>query len=67
MKKPIGTVIAARDSPTPSEFKLVITEIENSVPLRKGQFIAVESDDVDGTLIATVTNIMKTNRYFESG
>ncbi|MFX1465274.1 MAG: ATP-binding protein [Promethearchaeota archaeon] len=66
MKKPIGTVIAARDSPTPSEFKLVITEIENSVPLRKGQFIAVESDDVDGILIATVTNIMKTNRYFES-
>jgi len=66
MKKPIGTVIAARDSPTPSEFKLVITEIENSVPLRKGQFIAVESDDVDGILIATVTNILKTNRYFES-
>jgi DNA helicase HerA-like ATPase len=68
MKKPIGTVIAARDSPTPSEFKLVITdtEIENSVPLRKGQFIAVESDDIDGILIAIVTNIMKTNRYFES-
>ncbi len=66
MKKQIGTVIAARDSPTPSEFKLVITEIENSVPLRKGQFIAVESDDVDGILIATVTNILKTNRYFES-
>ncbi len=66
MKEPIGTVIAARDSPTPSEFKLVITEIENSVPLRKGQFIAVESADVDGTLIATVTNILKTNRYFES-
>ncbi|MFX1518435.1 MAG: ATP-binding protein [Promethearchaeota archaeon] len=66
MKKPIGTIIAARDSPTPSEFKLVITEIENSVPLRKGQFIAVESADVEGILIATVTNIMKTNRYFES-
>ncbi|MHA2060907.1 MAG: ATP-binding protein, partial [Candidatus Sifarchaeia archaeon] len=66
MKKPIGTVIAARDSPTPSEFKLVITEIDNSVPLRKGQFIAVESTDVDGILIAAVTNIMKTNRYFES-
>jgi DNA helicase HerA-like ATPase len=67
MKKPIGTVIAARDSPTPSEFKLVITEteIENSVPLRKGQFIAVQSSDIDGILIASVTNIMKTNRYFQ--
>ena len=66
MKKPIGTVVASRDSPTPSEFKFVVIDDESKIPCRKGQFVAVESDDVDGVLIATVTNILKTNRYFES-
>jgi DNA helicase HerA-like ATPase len=57
----LGTVITTLDSPSVSSFAFVIDERN---PVKRGQFISVLTEE--GTLIATVINIFKTNRYFES-
>tara|TARA_Y100000310_G_scaffold342688_1_gene446933 strand:+ start:891 stop:2429 length:1539 start_codon:yes stop_codon:yes gene_type:complete len=58
-KKELGTVISTMDSPSPSGLDFVATE----GIVHRGQF--VEMDYSEGTLIALVTNVIKTNRYFE--
>ncbi len=60
MEKEIGTVISTMDAPSPSKLSFVV---DSSEPVHRGQF--VEMDYSEGTLIALVNNVIKTNRYFE--
>ena len=56
----LGTAIATEDSPSVSEFSFVI----HGGGVKRGQFVCVKTNE--GTAIASVQNIFKTNRYFES-
>ena len=58
-KKEIGTVISKPESPSPSSVEFVVTQ----GVVHRGQF--VEMDYSEGTLIALVNDVIKTNRYFE--
>ncbi|MDO8626980.1 MAG: DUF87 domain-containing protein, partial [Candidatus Diapherotrites archaeon] len=58
-EKDIGTVISSMEGPSPSEMDFVV----NKGQVHRGQF--VELDYEEGTLIALVENVVKTNRYFE--
>ncbi len=55
----IGTVISSLEGPSPSMLDFVV----HSGTLHRGQF--VELDYAEGTLVALVTDVYKTNRYFE--
>ncbi len=55
----IGTIISTMNSPSPSEINFVVSK----GIVHRGQFI--EADYPEGTLIALVTNVIKTNKYFE--
>ncbi|MCX6802552.1 MAG: DUF87 domain-containing protein [Candidatus Diapherotrites archaeon] len=55
----LGTVISTFTSPSPSEMNFVVT----SGNVHRGQF--VEVDYSEGTIVALITNVVKTNRYFE--
>lgn len=61
MREEIGVVISTFEGPSPSDLSFVIKSQEK-VPIRKDQFVSIESED--GELIARVTNIRKTNRYY---
>ena len=56
----IGTVISTPDSPNPAKVSFVV---DSSEPVHRGQFVEMEYSE--GTLIALVNNVIKTNRYFE--
>ena len=58
----LGTIVATGDGPSPSKFSFVITEAQRKMPVRQGQFVEVETEE--GRVIAFVTNLIKTNRYF---
>ncbi len=58
----LGTVVATVDGPSPSKFTFVVTENGCRMPVRQGQFVEVETEE--GLVIAFVTNLLKTNRYF---
>ncbi len=58
-KTEIGTVITSMNGPSPIELDFVVTEGN----VHRGQF--VELDYSEGTMVCMVTNVMKTNRYFE--
>ena len=58
-EKEIGTVISTIDSPRPGALDFVV----NKGKVHRGQF--VEMDYCEGTLIALVNDVFKTNRYFE--
>lgn len=62
MSKELGTVICTPDGPSAGDFSLVVTNNENGVPLKRGQFVELRSSE--GKIIAQVQNIKKTNRYF---
>jgi len=55
----IGTIISTLDGPAPSNVDFVV----NKGKVHRGQF--VEFDHADGTIIALVNDVVKTNRYFE--
>ncbi len=55
----IGTVISGLEGPSPSGLDLVI----HVGKLHRGQY--VEIDYSEGTMVCLVTNVFKTNRYFE--
>lgn len=57
--KEIGTVISTIDGPSPSNLDFVV----DSGSVHRGQF--VEMDYSEGKLIALITDVIKTNRYFE--
>lgn len=50
------------DSPSPDSFSFVITHSGSNIPVRQGQFVRVETDE--GLVMAFVTKLVKTNRYF---
>lgn len=54
----IGTIISTQDSPSTTKFAFIITG-----SAKKGQFVSV--DTVEGKLIGRISEIIKTNRYFE--
>jgi hypothetical protein len=58
----LGTVIVTQDSPSPGKFSFVVTEDRRKLPIRQGQFVEVETEE--GRVMAFVTNLIKTNRYF---
>ncbi len=58
----LGTIITTEDSPSVSKFAFVIDEKGSGV--NRGQFVSCECKD--GVLVGLVTNIYKTNKYFES-
>src|SRR3989338_582299 len=58
----IGTVIATIEGPNSSEFSFVIKEEKGKMPVRKGQFVQLNTEE--GLLVARVSEIYKTNRYF---
>ncbi|MBR9682843.1 MAG: ATP-binding protein [Candidatus Aenigmarchaeota archaeon] len=55
----LGTVISKDTNPNSSEFAFVITNNK----ARKGQFVML--DTAEGKMIARISDIIKTNRYFE--
>jgi hypothetical protein len=55
----LGTIIATLDGPSITKFSFVISQA-----VRRGEFVSAKVDD--GTLIAVVENVYKTNKYFES-
>ncbi len=55
----IGTVVSTHDGPSPSSIDFVV----NSGAVHRGQFVEMEYSE--GMLIALVTDVIKTNRYFE--
>ncbi len=59
--KEIGSIIATGDGPSSSEFSFVVTA-DGAIPVRRGQFVELETEE--GKVVAFVTNVIKTNRYF---
>jgi hypothetical protein len=57
----IGTVISTLEGPSSGQFCFVIKDVEG-IPIRKGQFVQLNTEE--GLLIARVSEIIKTNRYF---
>lgn len=55
----IGTVISSPEGPSPSSLDFVV----HSGVLHRGMF--VELDYSEGTMVCLVTDVMKSNRYFE--
>ncbi len=55
----LGTVISRFESPSPSAVDFVVT----SGIVHRGQYVELEYSE--GTMIALVTDVIKTNRYFE--
>ncbi len=61
----IGTIIVDEDNtPNPTEFNFVLTKTEEEFRLQKGMYVVVPTDQ--GQVIATITELYKTNRYFSS-
>ncbi|NOQ55851.1 MAG: DUF87 domain-containing protein [Nanohaloarchaea archaeon] len=56
----LGTVISTMDGPSTTSFDFVVTKKDNVL---KGQFVSVQTRE--GTIIARVDEIIKTNRYLE--
>ena len=64
-KTSIGIVIVAEDnSPNPDEFSFVLTKTEDEFRLQKGMYVIVPT--IEGDVIASVSDVFKTNRYFSS-
>ena len=64
IKKKIGTITTTHESPTPNKFHFVVDKYVNDGVVHAGQFIRVESSR--GDIIASIQNIIKTNKYFQS-
>jgi hypothetical protein len=62
MPKIIGTVISTFEGPSTYQFNFVIKEDSGQIPVHKGQFIQLQTEE--GILVGRVDEIIKTNRYF---
>ena len=60
MPEHVGTVISTDEGPSVSGFSFVINETN---PVKRGQFITLETHE--GTMIARVADVFKSNRYYE--
>jgi len=58
-KEELGTIIAQPESPSTTKFSFIV----QTEKVRKGQFVTVETPS--GLLLGLITNIFKTNKYFE--
>lgn len=59
--KELGKVISSLEGPSPDGFSFVIDK-SSEVPVRKDQFVSVSFED--GSVVARVENVRKTNKYF---
>ncbi len=59
MQEEIGTVVSTPLGPSPSQLDFVVTK----GIVHKGAFVEVEYSE--GTMVCLITNVIKTNRYFE--
>ena len=55
----LGTVITTQDGPSVGGFSFVINS-----KVSRGQFVGIQTEE--GLLIASVSNVFKTNKYFEN-
>ncbi|MCD6478671.1 MAG: ATP-binding protein [Candidatus Diapherotrites archaeon] len=55
----VGTVISTASSPSPANVDFVVTK----GIVHRGQFVEIEH--AEGTMLALITNVIKTNKYFE--
>ncbi len=62
MSKIIGTVISTFEGPSTYKFNFVIKEDSGKIPVHKGQFIQLKTEE--GILVGRVDEVIKTNRYF---
>ena len=62
MLREIGTVICTNGGPTASEFSFVVTNENGGIPVRRGQFVELQTEEGRG--VAWVEDVFKTNRYF---
>jgi len=62
MPKNIGTVISSFEGPSTYKFGFVIKEDSGKIPVHKGQFIQLKTEE--GILVGRVDEVVKTNRYF---
>ncbi len=62
MSREIGTVICTHDGPSASEFSFVVTTGNSGIPVRRGQFVELRTEE--GQAVAWVESVLKTNRYF---
>ena len=62
MPKTIGTVISSFEGPSTFKFDFVIKEDAGKIPVHKGQFIQLKTEE--GILVGRVDEVVKTNRYF---
>jgi hypothetical protein len=62
--KEIGTVVCTSEGPNSNEFSFVVTRsTEGDVPVRRGQIVGLKGEE--GEVVGSITEILKTNRYFE--
>lgn len=59
--KEVGKVISTMEGPSPDAFSFVIDKGEG-VPARKDQFVSVDFED--GSVVARIETVRKTNKYF---
>ena len=58
----IGTVISTMEGPNSNQFSFVINEENGKMPVRKNEYVQLKTEQ--GLLIARVSEIVKTNRYY---
>ncbi len=59
----LGTVICTNEDPNVLEFSFVLEGGLNEVTVKRGEFVAVEAEF--GTVVASVRDLVRTNRYFQ--
>lgn len=59
----LGTVTCTESTPNVLEFEFVVEGAPNDVLVRRGEFVSVTTDN--GTIVARVQNLIRTNRYYQ--
>jgi len=59
----LGTVVCTGDGPNVLEFSFVTEGGSNEIVVRRGEFVSIVTEN--GTIIARVQNLVKTNRYYQ--
>ncbi|MDH4214455.1 MAG: hypothetical protein OEV85_11070, partial [Candidatus Thorarchaeota archaeon] len=59
----LGTVVSTDSGPNVMEFSFVVEGDPKDVVARRGEFISVVTDN--GTVIARVQDLVRTNRYYQ--
>ena len=59
----LGTVVSTDQGPNVMEFSFVVEGGPKEIVARRGEFISVVTDN--GTVIARVQDLLRTNRYYQ--